>query len=238
MIAIGSGSFNALTGPGRLIPRPRLGSLSTTTLERRRPRFLLGEGRLSQPNLSPEAQSRISSAVDSLLDGLDSQISSVYQEEQLIELDTLTQNPESYAELPYIGGWTPEEVATQLTLDATTLKGIADRVASGTVAPYLSSAQLTKAQNLSSQAARLINILSQAPSSPVPSGSDSQAHLETHVGSLDQALSSIERGIVTAEAGSVPVIEPYEKSASVDAALLIGGGILAVIIGIVFFAKG
>lgn len=195
----------------------------------------LGSGQMSAPNVSPDALAAIRKAVDATLDELEYQLETVYSEERSVEPATLRVEPELHQGISEIGDWDPMEVRSQLAADALALRGVAERLATGSVSSYLSSDELSRAQAAGVRAGKLWDYLRSLDSINVRAGhEDSSArHLEMHMKGLDQDVAELEKAVVTAEAGSVPVVEPYERTNKTVGTVAVAGGIAVVIFLIV-----
>lgn len=195
---------------------------------------------MSAPNVSQEAIEAIRKAADATLDELEYQLEAVNAEEMTVEPATLRVEPDRYRGVSEIGDWDAMEVRSQLAADALALRGVADRLKSGSVSSYLSPDEMTRAESAWTRAQKLWDYMRSLDSINVRQDhADASArHLAMHMRGLDQDVAQIEMAVVTAEAGSVPVVEPYERtSATVKTVAAVGGVGLAILL-IVSLFKG
>lgn len=199
------------------------------------PRAHLAEGRMSAPAVSAAALSALQRATASIVDILARELQAVQEEYDLVSPSALRVEPESAKQISFIGQLPPQEIRSALEAAARELGNIVGRMRSGSLAPYLSAdqAQALSAQKI--QADRLVSALENQDTIPVAPGhqADVQRYLDMHLGSATALLVASEKGVVEAEAGSVPVLEPAEK---VSTTAIIAGVGVATGIGILLWA--
>lgn len=193
----------------------------------------MGAGVMSQVDVSPESRAVIQRAADALLNELEYQLSRVGEEVQHVAPSTLASDPDSYWHVFRDYEWTPMEIRTQVALDAAALEDVADRLTRGSLMPYLSDSEIARAQSAFVTAQNTWKYLRTLESEPISQAhqEESVSHLEDHLSALDHGVLDLERAVVSAEAGTVPVIEPYERTnEAFKKALAIGGIAVAVLI--------
>lgn len=199
------------------------------------PRAHLAEGRMSAPAVSAAALSTLQKAIGNIVDILTREIQAVQEEYNLVSPAALRVDPESAKEISYIGQLPPQEIRSALEAAARELGNVAGRVLSGSLAPYLSTDQARALSALKMQADRLVAALENLDTIPVASGDQAavQKYLDMHLASVTALLQASEKGVVEAEAGSVPVLEPDEK---ISGMTIIAGVGVAAGIGILLWA--
>lgn len=185
----------------------------------------LGEGSVGQPDISLAS---MLSAVDGIVSAVANETEVLIVEADLVSPAALRVDPTSGGEISYIGSIPPQEIRSSISAAARQISGKIDRVLSGALGSYISSAQKSA---LSAQQARLGNIVSVLLSQDTASISSQnqgvvQDYLTAHLAGVDQAIATAEKDLVSAEAGSVPVLEPDEKNGPRNIA--IGVGLVAV----------
>jgi hypothetical protein len=188
----------------------------------------LAEGRMSAPNVSVAAQGVLQKGIDSIIGSLTREITAVGVEADLVSPAALRVDPNSPSEISYIGQLPPQEIRSALTVDARELWNLVDRVQVGALSHYLTAQQASGLSQLKSQAAGLVSFLQNQDTMPVAPQDQTavDGHLAMHLKGPGAAVQDAEKAVVTAEAGSVPVLEPSEKHVELNIA--IGVGIIAV----------
>lgn len=173
----------------------------------------LAEGRMSAPALSPAALSALQKAAGKIVEILGREIQAVQEEFDLASPAALRADPESAKEISFVGQFPPQEARSALLVSARELGNVARRTLSGSLAPYLSEDQVQALSVEKTQADQLVAVLQNQDTMPLLPGhqADVQKYLDMHLGSVTALLQASERGVVEAEAGSVPVLEPAEK---------------------------
>lgn len=200
----------------------------------------LGSGQMSSPEVSEEALAQIRKAIDATLDELEYQLEAVYAEERMVEPATLRVEPDRPRGISEVGDLDPMEIRSVIEADAVALRGVADRLASGSASTYLSEDQMARAKDASARAQKAWEYLRSLDSRNIQGAHMDAAarHLATHMTGLDQDVAELEKAIVTAEAGSVPVVEPYERTSKTVKTVAAAGGIGLVILLIVSMFRG
>lgn len=182
---------------------------------------------MSSPEVSPAALAEIRKVIDATLDELEYQLEAVYAEERTVEPATLRVEPALYRDISDVGDWDPVEVRSQLAADALALSGVAGRLTSGSASSYLSLGESDRARAAESRARKIWDYLRSLDSVEVRGdhADASDRHLAMHMTGLDQDVAEIERAVVTAEAGAVPVVEPYERTSKTMQTVAVVGGI-------------
>lgn len=199
------------------------------------PRARLAEGRMSAPSVSPGALAALQRAAGKIVDILAREIQAVQEEYDLVSPAAVRVDPESARQISFIGQLPIQEIRSALEVAARELWNVASRALSGSLAPYLSADQAQALSTEKTQADRLVSALENQDTIPVAPGhqADVQKYLDMHLGSATALLSASEKGVVEAEAGSVPVLEPDEKMSSTT--IVVGVGV-ATGIGILLWA--
>ena len=201
-------------------------------------RVYLGEGQMASPQVSDAAMIALRKMIDATLGELEFQEQSIASEEAALEPAALAANPGGASGISDMGSLDPREVRSIVVTAAIALKGAANRVLSGSASTYLDAAEQSRARAVSDSAQRILSYLQSLETLPITHDSQAADYLDGHMYGVDQDVAKLEQAIVTAEAGSVPVIEPYERTAAVmNVALAVGGIGLAVYL-IVHFSKG
>jgi hypothetical protein len=179
--------------------------------------------------LSASVQARVSQAVDRAIDALGVEIEAVGVEADLVSPPTLRVQPEDYTQISIVGTVLgPQEIRSVVLADARSIDGLAARIQTGALSHYLTPEQATALADIRSRAQRLVEY---------EQGQDIQAVLSEHVGIANQhvdrhlaapraAVADAEKTVVTGEAGTVPVLEPAEKTLS-KTELVAGVGVVA-----------
>jgi hypothetical protein len=197
----------------------------------------LGSGQMSSPTVSPDALAAIRKMADATLDELEYQLEAVYAEEMMVEPASLRATPDQAQGISEVGNLDPREIRSVIAADAVALRGVADRLVSGSVSSYLTPDEMSRAKAASAKAQKTWDYLQSLDLIPVSSADMDAAsrHLDGHMAGLDQDVSGLEKAVVTAEAGSVPVVEPYERTSQTVTTIVVAGGIglvILIVIGI------
>jgi hypothetical protein len=188
----------------------------------------LAEGTFSTPNVPSGALAVLQAGVDKIIDSLNTEIQALVVESDLVSPSAIRVDPNSASEISSIGNFPPQEIRTAISASAGQLGGLVDRVLTGALSPYLTAAQSSQLSGLKAQAAQVNSAMENQDLTPVSPGDQGavQAYLDSHASGPSAAIADAEKGVVTAEAGSVPVLEPSEKDIAVKIA--IGVGLVAV----------
>jgi hypothetical protein len=188
---------------------------------------------MSSPEVSKEALAEIRKAVDATLDELEYQLEVIYAEGMAVEPASLRETPELARGVSGIGDFDPREIRSVIAADSLALRGVADRLASGSASSYLDETEMARARNASVRAQKSWDYVRSLDTLPVSGshGAAADGHVAEHMAGLDKDVSELEKAVVVSEAGSVPVIEPYERESSTLKKVVVVGGIgLAVFI--------
>ncbi len=190
-----------LTGFGRPALAP--GPLALPLGLRPRP-YALGQGRLSQAPVSEAARRAIERRISAILSAVQSEYQNIVNELEL------AMGAEEYREIPIIGLlMSREEVLGQVSSDATAFGRLVDEVQTA-AGPYLSSGQATELDETASGLDELRAIANREggrfPGSAV--AAPAAEHQELHLAAIRTMKETLQRAIVEAEAGAVPVTEP------------------------------
>lgn len=188
----------------------------------------LGEGRMSAPTVSSQALGALQKAIARILEILEVEIQAVQEEFELVSPATVRVEPDAARGISYVGKYSPQEIRSILAVVARELGNQVDRLSMGSLAPYSTTDQARQASTLRAQVQQLVDVIRNQDALPIGSGhqADVQAYLDMHLASAAALLQSAEKGVVEAEAGSVPVLEPSERGPSTTT-LVIGIGAVA-----------
>lgn len=198
-------------------------------------RSRMSEGRMSAPSLSSETLSQLSTAVGKIVDALGRELQAVQEEYDLVSPAAVRVDPKSATEISYIGGFSPQEIRTAVQAAARELGSLAARVLSGAIAPYLPGDQRQALMAIQARGNQLVQALENQDSITPPAGHQDQIqqYMDMHLAEASSRVQAAEQGIVGAEAGSVPVLEPDEKLSGMKIVAGIG---VAAGIGILLWA--
>lgn len=194
----------------------------------------LAEGTFSTPNVPAGSLSVLQGGIDRIIDSLNTEIQALVVESDLVSPSAIRVDPNSASEISNIGSFSPQEIRTAISASAGQLGGMVDRVLTGALGPYLTASQSSQLSSLKAQAAQVGSTMENQDLTPVSPGDQGavQAYLDSHASGPSAAISDVEKGVVTAEAGSVPVLEPSEKDIAVKIAIGVG---LAAVAGLVLW---
>lgn len=179
--------------------------------------------------LSASVQARVSQAIDRAIDAMKIELEAVSVEADLVSPPTLRVQPQDYTQIGIVGTvLAPQEIRSVVLADARSIDGLAARVQTGALSHYLTSDQAAALADIRSRAQKLVDY---------EQGQDIQAVLSEHVGIANQhvdghlaaprsAITDAEKAVVAGEAGTVPVLEPAEKTLS-KTEIVAGIGVVA-----------
>lgn len=195
----------------------------------------LSEGRMSAPALSQQTLSALSTATQKIVDVLGREVQAVQEEYDLVSPAAIRVDPRSASQISYIGGFSPQEIRTVVEAAARELGNLADRVLSGAVSPYLPADQRQALLGIKTRSGQLVQALENQDlaSPPAEHQGQIQQYMDMHLAEASSRVQAAEQGIVGAEAGSVPVLEPAEKLSGMT--IVVGVGV-ATGIGILLWA--
>lgn len=187
----------------------------------RKPRFIpappkreLSEGQMSAPQLTESQLKGIQDSIQPVIEAIQMEFEAAKIEADLVSGPALRISPDAYKAIPVIGPYfTPQEVRSQIILDADALESVSSRMLKNSLSSYLSAAQKAALETAVSDAKALRAYVQQFDLAPITGAASKLAeeHLEGHVQSIKEAIADIERDVVSVEAGSVPVTEPMER---------------------------
>jgi hypothetical protein len=195
----------------------------------------LAEGRMSAPALSPDTLSALGVATGKIVAVLTRELQAVQEEYNLVSPAAVRVDPGAAAEISYIGGFPPQEIRTAVEAAAREIGNLAARMLSGAIAPYLPADQNQALLGIKNTSDQLVQALENQDMTSPPAGHQDQIqkYMDMHLADASSRVQAAEQGIVGAEAGSVPVLEPAEKISGM--AIVAGVGV-ATGIGILLWA--
>lgn len=195
----------------------------------------LSEGRMSAPALSPETLSALGTATGKIVDSLSRELDAAQEEYNLVSPAAVRVDPRAQNDISYIGGFPPQEIRTAIQAAAREISNLSDRVLSGAVGSYLPADQRQALLGIKTRSGQLVLALENLDSVPPPAAHQDlvQKYMDMHLAEVQSRVQAAEQGIVQAEAGSVPVLEPAEKVSGM--AIVAGVGVAAGI-GILLWA--
>lgn len=173
----------------------------------------------------------VSASVRALVDVLSVEADLVTTELEAVLPQMLRANPGAAKAIPIVGeSYNPQQLRTQIILDARALMSIASRAMTGTLAQYLKPEEITILASIESNMSGVIETAEQYDLQPIPPGtmSLSERHTESHTRAVSEMLGKTERSIVSLEAGGIPVREPAERTGTILALLAVGAVAAAV----------
>jgi hypothetical protein len=176
----------------------------------------LAEGRMSAPAVSSDALSALQKGIQGIVDALTVEVNAVAVEFDDVAPATVRVEPGRKGEISYVGVYSAQEIRSILLVAARELGNRLERLAGGSLAPYMSAGQAQAVADLQTLSGQIVAALQNQDTAPIDPGhqADVQKYLDMHLASVTQMLQNAEKGVVQAEAGSVPVLEPYEKGPS------------------------
>lgn len=188
----------------------------------------LAEGFLAAPDLSSEAVDVLRDAVDKIIGLLARENEALIVEVDLVSPAALRVEPEAASQISYIGNLPPQEIRSAILVAAREIGNRAARAAGGALSSYLTADQFSRLSEEKMRAAQIVALIQNQDTVNVSPQSQAafDGYLSVHLKDLDAAVVDAEKAVVTAEAGSVPVLEPSERSLAVNVA--VGVGLVAV----------
>ena len=204
----------------------------------KKPRFIppppkrdLGAAVMSAPQISQADLQRLQASFEPIIEALQLELEAAKQEADMVSGPTLRVEPDLYKSIGIIGPYfSPQEVRSTLLVDADEIGNVANRIMTGSVGPYLSADQKMAVQTVQSDAKKLHEYVQQFDIAPLTGASAKLAeeHVQSHTTKILDEIATAEKGIVSNEAGSVPVFEPMEKGLGGVGGLLAVGALVAV----------
>lgn len=188
----------------------------------------MAEGIMAAPTIQPGAVSVLQAGIDRIVDALNTEIQALFVETDLVSPSALRVDPTSPTEISSIGNLPPQEIRTAIATAAQELSNLSARVTSGSLSNYATAGQVARLSELKSQADQVSAVMRNQDLMPISPGDQAQvqSYLNMHLAAPNMTIGDAEKSLVTAEAGSVPVLEPSEKNGSLKIA--IGVGLVAV----------
>jgi hypothetical protein len=223
---------HAFAGPIAAYPPPAPRQ-ATTEISAPPPRRMI----LSQASGVNETKlAAIRGQVDAAVETLLVELEVVKAELDFVLVQTLRDNPTAYTRIPIIGlDFTPQEIRTQIAVDARQIETLAARLRNGTTASYLTPKQIETLNAVAQDAKDLVAYVQTLDVEPIAAAHArlSEEHLESHVKGVRDTLRLIEESIVSAEGAGVPVQEPVEKKRAALGTFIGIGAI--VVLGLIAF---
>lgn len=198
----------------------------------KKPRFIpapqkrdLGQGTPAPAQLTEAQIKGIQDASAPIIEALQLELEAVKVEADWVSAQTLRVEPDLYKSIGIIGPYfTPQEIRTQIIMDANELGTTASRILGGAIGYYISAAQKAALETVVSDAKELSNYVQQFDIAPLTGASARLAedHLASHTQDILDSIKEVEKSIVTTEAGSIPVVEPMERGIGVGGLLAVG----------------
>lgn len=209
------------SGSGQLIQPPpmRLGDL--------------GYGLMEAPEPSESQIKAVQAAVAPVVEALQAEIEVSKLEANAVSPESIRNNPDAYKTLndlaPY---FSPQEMRSQIVIDAKNIQAEASRLLSGAVGSYLTTPQAALLETVVDDAKKLVAYVQQFDLAPITGAKSKLAedHAKERLDAVRQDLAEAEKLIVSQEAGSVPVFESGEKILGTILVLGILGAITWVVI--------
>lgn len=191
----------------------------------------MGEGTISTPKPSATAMSKLRSDVNAAILALDNSLEDVRIYAGLLAPNVLRADPNAYLAIPDIAeSFSPAELRTIIADDAKVLGNIAQRIWTGAAGSYITGDQAQQLERLVAKANGIQAAVKAAGPLPGVSNLDlANDHQDVIAGKAGDLMTQIETDVVSAEAGSVPVLEPYEKTSEVIK-VVVGTGIAAAVV--------
>jgi hypothetical protein len=167
-------------------------------------RATLGQGRLSEAPISEAARKAIERRITAIVSAVDLEYQKVVNELEL------AMSVESYKEVAIVGlVMSREEVLGQVASDATALGRLADDVATaaGGYLPAEQARRLDETESALDEVRVIANREGGHAPGPAVAGPAAE-HQELHLGAIRTMKETLQRAIVEAEAGAVPIEEP------------------------------
>lgn len=198
--------------------------------------MFLGQSAPSMPPAAPVSVSDsqvsdIRSIIDQAIASLSYQLEAVGVESDWLSGSSLRADPTQYQQISDIGPtFAPQEIRSVILMDAQQIDALAARLKAGALSHYLSSDEQAKIADVRSKAAEIISFVEGQDLQAIQSGHEGLAdqHTQGHLREPKALVEKAEKLVVGAEAGAVPVLEPYEKTLS-GIEVAAGIGVLAIV---------
>jgi len=195
--------------------------------------MFLGQSRppAAPVSVSGSQVSDIQALIGKAIDAISYQLDAVGVELDMVSGSALRVDPTQYQQISVIGPtFSPQEVRSVILMDAQQLDALAARLKGGALSHYLSPDQQSAVADLRTKAGQIVNSVEDLDLQPVQPGHEGLAdqHTQTHVSEPKGYVEKAEKLVVGAEAGAVPVKEPFEKGLS-GIEVVAGVGVLAIV---------
>jgi hypothetical protein len=197
------------------------------------PKRVLAQGRPTPARLSQAQIDALQTRIADFTEAVKFELEVVKEESDMVSGPTLRVEPDLYRTISIVGPvFTPQQIRTQITIDAHVLESAANRALTGAAAPYLTDEQRATLQTVVSDAKALTAYIQNFDLEQVTGDLTQLAddHAESHVKSAKSVLQSVERDIVSGEAPSIPVREPAETGFPFGAILAVSA---IVVVGLI-----
>lgn len=197
---------------------PRLGDFSILGPVR------LAQGQVQEPSGTPAG---LQAAIDSAIQAISTEVEALLVELDAVSPSALASEPARAQEISYIGSLPPAQIRLAIQTAAGGISSRIDRMTSGALSYYLSQEERSQLAALNSRSNSVASA-ARAGWGAIPPEDQGvvDEYLLMHMTQPDQAIRSAEELIVSGEAGSVPVVEPFEKD-SPSRNIAIGVGLVA-----------
>jgi hypothetical protein len=184
----------------------------------------MSAGVTAAPNIVPASIGVLQAGVDRIIDSLNTEIQALIVELDLVSPAALRVDPSSALQISYIGGISPGEIRSAISVAAQQLSDLTARALGGALAHYMTPAQMSQLQSLKSQVDQVISGTQGLDTASIApeNMAKAQDYLSMHMSGPQAALGDAEKAVVSAEAGSVPVLEPAEKNKTLNIAIGVG----------------
>lgn len=201
------------------IVRWQLGNVGFNPIHHR-----LADGILSAPAISPAATAVLQGGVDQIISSINTEIQALVVEADLVSPAAIRVDPSSPSDISYIGNFPPQEIRSAIQTAGQGLSDRVSRVTTGALSSYLTSDQASRLSTLKAQADQVVSAIQNQDTTPISPGDQAavESYLAMHQKGPDSAIASAEKAVVTAEAGSIPVLEPSEKDIALKIAIGVG----------------
>lgn len=182
-------------------------------------------------SVSDSQVANIRSLIDQAIDSLNYQLEAISVESDWVSGSALRADPSQYQQISDIGAtFPPQEIRSVILMDAQQIDALAARLKAGALSHYLSSDEQAKIADVRTKAAQIINFVEGQDLQGIQPGHESLAeqHTQGHMSEPKALVEKAEKLVVGAEAGAVPVLEPYEKTLG-GIEIAAGIGVLAIV---------
>jgi len=192
---------------------------------------LAAPGPAAPVSVSSSQVADIQKLVDQAVEKLNYELEAVGVESDWVSGSTLRTDPTQYRQIQDVGPtFSPQEVRSAILMDAQQLDALAARLKAGALSHYLSSEQQKTVSDVRTKAGQVINFVEGQDLQAIQPGHESLAeqHTQRHTQEPKALIEKAEKMVVGAEAGAVPVKEPFEKTLG-PVEIVAGVGVLAIV---------